>query len=86
MALMLNSHPKKPNGPVRDSKRYTNKPTTTEGKANKVLSTVNSTPRPLKRTTPNQAPKATPRPHAMALASTLTHSERPTMDHSTGSN
>ena len=51
-----------------------------------VYSKVSSSPRPLNRATPNQAPNTTPTLQAMALASTLTHSERPTMDHKTGSN
>jgi len=86
MALRLNNQPKNPKGPVRDNSKYTNNPTTTDGKANKVLSTVNNTSRPANRATPNQAPNTTPKPHAMAVASVLTHKERATMDQSKGSN
>jgi hypothetical protein len=86
IALRLNNQPSDPNGPVRDNNKYTNKPTTTEGKASKVLSTVSNASRPVKRATPSQAPSTTPMLHAIAVASTLTHSERPTMDQSTGSN
>jgi hypothetical protein len=86
IALRLNNQPKKPRGPVRDNNKYTNNPTTTEGNAKKVLSTVSSASRPANRDTPNQAPKTTPKLQAMAVASTLTQSDRPTMDQSTGSN
>jgi hypothetical protein len=71
---------------VRDNNKYTNNPTTTDGKANRVLSKVNNTPRPLKRATPSHAPNTTPTLHAKVVARTLTHRERPTMDQSTGSN
>jgi len=85
IALRLKSQPKKPNGPERDSIKYTNKPTTTEGKANKVLSTVNTASRPAKRATPNQAPKTKPNAHANVVLRLLTHNERATIDHNKGS-
>jgi hypothetical protein len=84
MALRLNNQPKGPNGPVRDRSKYTNKPTTTEGSASKVLSTVNNASRPENLATPNQAPNTKPMLHAMTVANKLTQSERPTIDQSAG--
>jgi hypothetical protein len=86
MAFKLNNQPNAPKGPLRDNSKYTNKPTTTEGNANKVLSSVSTASRPAKRATPNHAPTTMPKPHAMAQAQTLTHNERATMDQSSGSN
>jgi len=37
--LKVNNQLKNPKGPLRESKRYTTSPTTTEGKASKVFST-----------------------------------------------
>jgi hypothetical protein len=85
MALKLNIQPRKPSGPVRDSNRYTTSPTTTEGKASKVLSTVSSASRPAKRATASHAPSTRPSPQASRQAVALTASERPTMVHSHGS-
>jgi hypothetical protein len=50
-----------------------------------VLSTVSNASRPTNRATPSQAPNTTPAVQAMLQLSELTHNERPTMDHSTGS-
>ena len=86
MALKLNSQPRKPSGPLRDSSRYTSRPTTTDGNASNVLSTVSTLSRPVKRVTPSQAPNASPKPHPIRQAVPLTASERPTTVHRPGSN
>ena len=62
MAWKVNIQPRKPSGPLRDSSRYTSSPTTTEGSASSVLSSVSTTLRPRKRVTPSQAPATTPTP------------------------
>ena len=85
MALKLNSQPKYPKGPERESSKYTTKPTTTEGTASAVLSSVNTKPRPANRATPSQAPSAKPRLQANMQAQALTASERPTMAKNKGS-
>jgi hypothetical protein len=85
MALKLNNQPKKPNGPERESSKYTTNPTTTEGTAKKVLSTVSTAPRPTKRATPSQAPSTMPMQQASAHAVALTANERHTMDRRVGS-
>ena len=56
IAFSENSHPNSPNGPERDSSRYTTRPTTTDGSARQVFSTVSTAPRPRKRATPSHAP------------------------------
>src|SRR3546814_6673643 len=60
MALNENSQPRKPSGPECDSSRYTTRPTTKEGKASDVLSSVRTMPRPRKRATASQAPPTMP--------------------------
>jgi hypothetical protein len=81
MALTLNNHPKCPKGPERDNITYTNKPTTTDGIASIVFNTANTPPRPRNRATASQAPSKTPNPLAKTVATPLTHSDRPTIDH-----
>ena len=62
MALKLNIQPKKPKGPVRDSSKYTTRPTTTDGSASNVFKPTSTAPRPRNRDTASHAPKATPTP------------------------
>ena len=78
MAVGVNRMPQEPSGPERDSSRYTTKPTTTEGSASKVFSTPTTKPWPGKRTTANQAPRASPMPAPSRQAVPLTCSDRPT--------
>jgi hypothetical protein len=85
MALKENSQSRKPSGPLRESSRYTTSPTTTEGKANAVLSKVSTTARPLKCATPSHAPRSRPALQAIKEAHTLTVSDRATMLASIGS-
>src|SRR3989339_1159834 len=61
------------------------RPTTTEGTAKNVLSSVSTTPRPAKRATPSQAPSTSPRLQASAQAVALTDKERPTIASSSAS-
>ena len=60
-------------------------PTTTDGTASKVFKTVSTTPRPAKRTTPNQAPNTSPKLQARAQAVALTDKDRQTMVTNSGS-
>ena len=86
IALKLNSQPRNPKGPERDSNRYTTRPITTEGTANMVLSKVSSTGRMAKRATPRPAPSTSPALQASAQAVALTSRERPTMANRPASN
>ena len=85
MAWKVNIQPRKPSGPERDSSKYTTKPTTTDGKASKVFSTVNTMCRPGKPDTPSHAPTSRPTPQPIRQALALTPNDRPTMVHSAGS-
>src|SRR3546814_3368106 len=82
MALNENSQPRKPSGPECDSSRYTTRPTTTEGKASDVLSSVRTMPRPRKRATASQAQPNMPTLQASRDEQALTASERVMMDRS----
>src|SRR5690606_14042927 len=84
-ALKENSHPRKPKGPDRESKRYSARPTTTEGSARAVFSRVSTAPRPWKRTTASQAPVSRPMQHARRQAHALTARDRPTICRNAGS-
>ena len=57
----------------------------TEGTAKKVFRQASTTPCPLNRATPSQAPSNKPSAQASKQALALTHSERPTMASKVGS-
>ena len=72
MAVGVKSKPHSPSGPERDSNKYTSKPTTTEGKASKVLTNHTSNAWPGQRATAKPAPKLRPKTMPMRQALALT--------------
>jgi hypothetical protein len=79
MALKENNQPRKPSGPECESSKYTTKPTTTDGRAKAVLSSVIRAERPLKSTSANHAPLEMPSTHANKQAKPLKAKDSNTM-------
>ena len=68
IAAGVNSRPSGPNGPERESKRYTTRPTTTAGRPMKAFSTATTTWRPGKEPVATSAPNGKPNRHPAATA------------------
>src|SRR5882762_387429 len=75
----VNRIPSAPNGPARESKRYTSNPTTTGGRPMRAFSTTITVCRPGKRPTAIAAPSGRPSNAAIATAERLTRRLRRTI-------
>ena len=85
IAVGVNRIPSAPNGPARDSSKYTTSPTTTGGNPIIALSSTVSVCRPGKRPTAIAAPSGRPRHAANSVAVRLTRSDSSTIASSFGS-
>ena len=75
----VNRIPSAPNGPARESKRYTSSPTTTGGRPMSAFSSTITVCRPGKRPTAIAAPRGKPTSAAIATADRLTRRLRRTI-------
>jgi hypothetical protein len=85
MACGVNSRPRNPSGPDRDSNRYMPSRTTTGGSPMKALSTTTMIARPGNRTNANSAPSGRPTADASSVAETLTVNDSLMIAYSAGS-
>ena len=80
IAAGVNRIPREPNGPARDSSRYTNSPTTTGGRPIKPFSNAITPCRPGKRASASQAPRGSASSEAISTATPDTRNDNPAID------
>ena len=80
IAAGVNRMPSAPNGPARDSSRYTSSPTTTGGRPIMPFSTAMTACRPGKRASASQAPNGNASSDAVSTAMPDTRNDKPAID------